>query len=108
MIELSLTEARAQLPTLLHRVEEGEIVHISRHGRPVAVLVGHDEWVRTKRIDILERARATGDWLDELRADPPALPPRPDGPRRMSATAERRVAELRAERDGLPPVRDVP
>jgi prevent-host-death family protein len=39
MPSISVTEARAALPSLIDRVEAGEEVTITRHGRPVAVLV---------------------------------------------------------------------
>jgi antitoxin (DNA-binding transcriptional repressor) of toxin-antitoxin stability system len=48
MVMLSVSEARASLPELLTRVEEGEEVTITRHGRPVAVLVRPDVlWTRS-------------------------------------------------------------
>ena len=36
---VSLSEAKAQLAGLVHAAEAGEVVHISRHGKPVAVLL---------------------------------------------------------------------
>lgn len=36
---VSLSEAKAQLARLVHAAEGGEVVHISRHGKPVAVLL---------------------------------------------------------------------
>ena len=36
---VSLSEAKAQLAGLVHAAEGGEVVHISRHGKPVAVLL---------------------------------------------------------------------
>ena len=36
---ISLSEAKAQLAGLVHAAEAGEVVHISRHGKPVAVLL---------------------------------------------------------------------
>lgn len=47
---MSVSEARAALPAVLDRVEEGDEVTITRHGRPVAVVV---------RIDALRARRAT-------------------------------------------------
>jgi prevent-host-death family protein len=66
---VSVTEARNSLPELLHRVERGEEVTITRHGRPVAVVVRHDA-LRSRRADaalgvasevheLLERGRRT-------------------------------------------------
>lgn len=42
MTTTSASEARACLPALLTRVEAGEVVTITRHGRPVAALVRPD------------------------------------------------------------------
>ena len=42
MVTLTVSQARATLPELLTRVEDGEEITITRHGRPVAVLVRPD------------------------------------------------------------------
>jgi prevent-host-death family protein len=55
---MSVSEARAALPAVLDRVEEGDEVTITRHGRPVAVVV---------RIDALRARRATGAAADAER-----------------------------------------
>ena len=39
MASMTVSEARAALPELLSRVEGGEEITITRHGRTVAVLV---------------------------------------------------------------------
>jgi prevent-host-death family protein len=70
MSEYSLTEARANLPLLLHRAENGEDITITRHGRPVAVVVGHDRWMKTARYEVLEEARRLHDHMEELRKRP--------------------------------------
>lgn len=45
---MTVSQARASLPELLTRVEEGEEITITRHGRPVAVLVRPDVlWTRS-------------------------------------------------------------
>ena len=36
---VSLSAAKAQLAGLVHAAEGGEVVHISRHGKPVAALL---------------------------------------------------------------------
>ncbi|MGI8678038.1 MAG: type II toxin-antitoxin system Phd/YefM family antitoxin [Jatrophihabitans sp.] len=48
MASVTVTEARAALPELLNRVEGGDEVTITRHGRAVAVLVRPDA-LRTRR-----------------------------------------------------------
>jgi antitoxin (DNA-binding transcriptional repressor) of toxin-antitoxin stability system len=45
---MSLSELRAALPSVLSRVEEGEEVTVTRHGKAIAVLV---------RPDVLRRGR---------------------------------------------------
>lgn len=39
MVTVGSYEAKTHLPELLRRVEEGEQVTITRHGRPVALLI---------------------------------------------------------------------
>ena len=50
MGSMTVSEARAALPELLSRVEEGEEITITRHGRTVAVLVRPDV-LRSRRAD---------------------------------------------------------
>jgi antitoxin (DNA-binding transcriptional repressor) of toxin-antitoxin stability system len=95
MSTMTATEARAAMPDLLDRVAAGEEVTITRHGRPVAVVVRPDA-LRVRRADqalgaaarirdVLAAARgarlSTAGGMGEVRAD--AL-----------------VAELRAVRAG--------
>jgi len=86
--------ARAALPELLTRVERGEQVTITRHGRAVAVLVSpKDVRLRTAgdafdaadRIDVLLSEAATTGW--------------PDGGGLTAERAEALIAEIRAGRD---------
>jgi antitoxin (DNA-binding transcriptional repressor) of toxin-antitoxin stability system len=91
---MTVSEARAALPELLSRVEEGEEVTITRHGRPVAVLI---------RPDVL-RGRRAGAVLDdaerihELLAGAAAAG-LPAGPGLTAQRAEELIAEIRAGRD---------
>lgn len=55
VVTLTVSQARATLPELLTRVEDGEEVTITRHGRPVAVLVRPDV-MRTRANVIIEDA----------------------------------------------------
>jgi prevent-host-death family protein len=68
-VQMTVSEARAALPALLDRVTDGEEVTITRHGRPVAVLVRPDR-LRVRRAeeamtaaakihDLLERGAQT-------------------------------------------------
>ena len=70
MERLSLTDARAQLPQLLDRVTAGESFAITRHGAAVAVLTGHDEWMKIKTHDVILQARELGRRLDTARGKP--------------------------------------
>ncbi len=83
MTQITATDARSSLPDLLDRVARGEEVTITRHGRPVAVVVRPDV-LRSRRGDaafaaadeirgLLATGRTTSldsaDGLDEARAD---------------------------------------
>ena len=46
--QCSVGDAKNQLPSILHEVETGALVEITRHGRPVAVLVSVGEFNRLK------------------------------------------------------------
>jgi antitoxin (DNA-binding transcriptional repressor) of toxin-antitoxin stability system len=62
---LSVSEARAALPDLVDRVTKGEEIILTRHGRPVAVVVRPDalrvrrgEGALASAADLRERFRA--------------------------------------------------
>ena len=44
MSDVSVAEAKTRLTGLIHQVEHGEAVHITRRGKPVAVLVSESEY----------------------------------------------------------------
>jgi prevent-host-death family protein len=95
MTTLTATEARAALPGLLDRVQAGEEVTITRHGRPVAVLVRPDS-LRTRRADqALEIAASVRDRITAARgrtlSSASAL---------SESRAEELIAEVRAGREG--------
>ena len=50
MTTVTVSEARASLPDLLNRVADGEEVVITRHGKPVAIVVKPDA-LRSRRAD---------------------------------------------------------
>ncbi len=94
MTTTTASDARATLPGLLDRVQAGEEVTITRHGRPVAVLVRPDA-LRVRRADeALEAAAAIHDAIVAGRG------------RRLPtsaidvARAEELIAEVRAGREG--------
>jgi antitoxin (DNA-binding transcriptional repressor) of toxin-antitoxin stability system len=80
---MSVTDARAALPELLDRVEAGEEVTITRHGKAVAVVV---------RPDAL-RVRRAGRALAEAGSIREAL----ERGRRSPLSAEAAIASDRAE-----------
>ncbi len=70
MARLSVSEARARLPEVLDRVERGEEITITRHGRPAAVLLRPDA-VRVRRAErMIERAREVAELVSAARARP--------------------------------------
>ena len=89
---MPLSQARAELPSLLTRVEHGEEVTITRHGRAVAVLV-HPDALRVRRA---ESALAAADRLRHLLD---AARDEPMGVGLSAAQAEGLVAEVRTDRD---------
>ena len=94
MATMTVSEARAALPEVLDRVAEGEEVTITRHGRPVAVVVRPDIlWSRRAR-GALEDAERIHALLTEAAAT--ALP---DGSGLTKGRAEELIAEIRAGRE---------
>ncbi len=53
-------EAKTHLPQLLERVARGERITITKHGRPVAVLVPADETPRLDRATAVAELRRFG------------------------------------------------
>ncbi|WP_437800665.1 type II toxin-antitoxin system Phd/YefM family antitoxin [Sorangium sp. So ce693] len=44
----SVAEARANLPSIIEQAEAGEIVELTRRGRPVAVVLSREEFERLR------------------------------------------------------------
>jgi len=44
MTTVNIVEAKSHLTALICRAEEGERVHLSRHGKPVAVLLSEQDY----------------------------------------------------------------
>ena len=74
---LSIAEARRNLPTLIRKAENGKAVELTRHGKPVAVLVGrrqYDQLTAGRRsFSDAYRHFAQVTNLAELALDPDAL-----------------------------------
>lgn len=97
MSTMTVTEARAALPEVLDRVSAGEEVTITRHGRPVAVVVRPDS-LRSRRADhVLAAADAISERLRAARRMPLS---RSGG--LTTERAEELVADIRAGRDSRP------
>jgi antitoxin (DNA-binding transcriptional repressor) of toxin-antitoxin stability system len=97
---MTVSEARAALPEVLDRVAEGEEVTITRHGRPVAVVVRPDVlWSRRSRaaLDDAERIHAL---ITEAEAAELPAGPGLTAPGLTAERAEELIAEIRAGRDG--------
>jgi antitoxin (DNA-binding transcriptional repressor) of toxin-antitoxin stability system len=94
MSQVTATEARASLPEILDRVDRGDEVVITRHGRPVAVVVRPDA-LRVRRAD---EAFHAAERLGELLVRAADIPLH-DLPRLDQARADELVAEVRAGRD---------
>lgn len=93
MMSTTVSQARASLPALLSRVEAGEEVTLTRHGRPVAVLVRPDV-LRTRRADrAMRAARDVHDMLETARHEPWSA----DG--LSPGRADELVRAMRADRD---------
>lgn len=90
---MTVSEARAALPEILDRVEAGEEVTITRHGKPAAVVVRPDA-LRTRRADqalaVAERVR---ERVVEARSRPLDATPGI-----TEARAEELIADVRASR----------
>jgi len=80
-------------PQLLTRVEDGEEVTITRHGRPVAVLVRPDALRGRRAQAVLDGAARVHDLLAEAAAAPP------EGAGLTVQRAEDSIAGIRAGRD---------
>lgn len=87
---MTASEARAALPELLNRVEDGEEVTITRHGRVVAVVVS-PRALRSRRA---EAVLATADHVHELLASARAAPLPESG--LTEGRAEELISEIRA------------
>lgn len=46
METVSIAEAKSHLSQLIHNTEKGETIQLSRHGKPVAVLVSQKQYNR--------------------------------------------------------------
>jgi antitoxin (DNA-binding transcriptional repressor) of toxin-antitoxin stability system len=94
MATMTVSEARAALPEVLDRVAGGEEVTITRHGRPVAVVVRPDILWSRRAGTALDDAGRIHELISEAAAA--ALP---EGPGLTAQRAEELIGEIRAARD---------
>jgi antitoxin (DNA-binding transcriptional repressor) of toxin-antitoxin stability system len=93
MAVMTVSEARASLPELLTRVQAGEEITITRHGRPVAVLVRPDV-LRPRAAVVIEAAAQLHERLMAARDEDLSV-----SPGLTIEQADELVREIRADRD---------
>lgn len=91
---MSMSDARSSLPAVLDRVAEGDEVTITRHGRPVAVVIRPDT-LRVRRADSLDSEVAKL----RVRLERARQTPLSQTHGLTEAEAEELVAEIRTARD---------
>lgn len=96
---MTVTEARAELPALLDAVEEGHEVTITRHGKPVAVVVSPARLRRDRLARHDQEVARLNQLLADARANPRPLSELPAIPRER---AQEIVDWIDAGRDGTP------
>jgi prevent-host-death family protein len=99
MLTYTASEARAKLPEIIDFVVGGQEISITRHGKPVVVVVSPEK-LRIRRpaaLEAIRRGEEIGRRIDEARGKPllphGGLPP---------GRADELVAEIRADRDRDP------
>jgi len=92
---ISTTDARAGLPELLDRVALGEEITITRHGRPVAVLIRPDR-LRSRRA---EQALSSAAEIQRRLVDARTQSISDDSGLLSPERADQLVADIRAARD---------
>jgi prevent-host-death family protein len=40
----TIAEAKNNLSSLIHQLETGEVIHLTRHGKPVAVIISENQY----------------------------------------------------------------
>jgi antitoxin (DNA-binding transcriptional repressor) of toxin-antitoxin stability system len=96
MAVMTVSEARAALPEVLNRVEGGEEITITRHGRPVAVVIRPDiMWSRSRAEAVMTDAAKLHDMLASAASGEDA-----EQGGLSEQYAEELIASIRADRDG--------
>lgn len=73
--QYSIAQARDHLPGIVHEVERGAPVELTRRGKPVAVILSLQDYRRLSsgRIDLWQ-AIEPEEWLEGVRARSPGRP----------------------------------
>lgn len=90
---VTVSEARATLPELLGRVLAGEEITLTRHGRPVAVLVRPDVLRARRAGALVSTAETVRELLEQGRTSPLT-----DGTGLDAGWAESLIAEVQSGR----------
>jgi prevent-host-death family protein len=69
-MSMSVSDARANLPRVIDRVQAGDEIVITRHGVPVAVVVHPDRLHSRRVVDARRAALDLRDRLDQARRAP--------------------------------------
>ena len=76
MSQVSIAEAKNALTRLIYEAERGEAIHITRRGKPVAVLVSEAAYERLKAGEQKKDFwQAMQEWRAQARFDWPELTP---------------------------------
>ena len=76
MSQVSIAEAKNTLTHLIYEAERGEVIHITRHGKPVAVLLSEDAYEQLKsREQQTDFWQAIQAWRTQASFDWPELTP---------------------------------
>lgn len=94
MSSINVSAARAELPELIDAVERGEEMTLTRHDRPVAVLVRPDRFRARRADDVFTEATGIRNLLESARNRPLS-----SGATSEPGSADESVAAVRAARD---------
>ena len=72
-MQVSIADARNTLTKLIHRAESGEVVHITRRGTPVAVLVSELQYERLGVHAARDCWQVIEEWRSKAAFDGPDL-----------------------------------
>jgi prevent-host-death family protein len=67
----SIAEASDNFTGIVHEAESGDTVEVTRHGKPVAVLVAPKEHERSTEANFAEDAMEPEEWLERDRNPSP-------------------------------------